>query len=149
LYTPIGGAEVDDSLWDVVSDDGNAVVNLNDGARVEIASVDGQLTINGNKAYTYKGDVSPFHVGGLSEGWTTFTRYGDRSSDLFFIASVYDHDSDGIPDDYDLDYLDRDGDGLLDIDDPDDDNDGVPDDEDAFPYDAKHSSDINWDGQPD
>ena len=149
LYTPIGDAEVDDSLWDVVSDNGNAVVNLNDGARVEVASVEGQLTINGFKAYTYKGDISPFHVGGLSEGWTTFTRYGDRSSDLFFNASVYDHDSDGIPDDYDLDYLDRDGDGLLDVDDPDDDNDGVPDDEDAFPYDANHSSDINWDGQPD
>ena len=43
-------------------------------------------------------------------------------------------------------FLDNDGDGVSDANDPDDDNDGISDDEDAFPNDPTESSDADSDG---
>jgi hypothetical protein len=39
-----------------------------------------------------------------SSHWSAFTQYGERTSDLWFPVSIYDHDKDGLPDDYDPDY---------------------------------------------
>ncbi|QEP42275.1 hypothetical protein D5085_03470 [Ectothiorhodospiraceae bacterium BW-2] len=43
-------------------------------------------------------------------------------------------------------YLDIDGDGIANIDDPDDDNDGVSDKDDLFPFDWRYSADLDGDG---
>jgi len=70
------------------------------------ASESGQLQINGHDAYFYSNDSSVFHAGGLaaSDDWSAFTRRGERTSDLWFPVFIYDHDEDGLPDDYDPDY---------------------------------------------
>ena len=70
------------------------------------ASESGQLQINGHDAYFYSNDSSVFHAGGFaaSDNWSAFTRRGERTSDLWFPVFIYDHDNDGLPDDYDPDY---------------------------------------------
>ena len=57
-------------------------------------------------AYFYSNDTSTLHAGGLdtSENWSAFTGIGEPTSNLFFPVSIFDHDSDGLPDDYDPKY---------------------------------------------
>lgn len=109
LYTYVGEGmpkEVGSTWTQVMFDTSDSIV-FEDGADVTItASPSGGLLINGHAAYFYSGDTSIFHVGGLdySPDWAAFTQYGRRTSDLWFPVSVYDHDEDGLPDDYDPDY---------------------------------------------
>ena len=62
--------------------------------------------MNGHKAYYYSQDTSVHHAGGLaaSKDWSAFTRRGELTSNLWFPVFIYDHDGDGLPDDYDPDY---------------------------------------------
>ena len=108
----------------------------------------GQLLVNGYPAFTFDADETVFHAAGLnrSSDWAAFTRKGVPTNLLAHPVFIYDHDSDGIPDEYDDQFLDRDQDGVFNHEDLDDDNDGVIDEEDAFPYDALESSDLDWDG---
>jgi hypothetical protein len=150
LYTHIGdGSPVADSLiWLPVAFTDSMPVVIGEGAAMSVTSTHGQLTINGHLAFFYVDDTSSAHAGGLSasSNWAAFTRKGDRTSDLFFPVAIYDHDNDGLPDDYDIDYLDRDQDGILDVHDNDDDNDGIADDKDALPYNPSEYLDSDWDG---
>ena len=82
-------------------------LTLTEAVEVSVtASESGQLQINGHDAYFYSNDSSVFHAGGLaaSDDWSAFTRRGERTSDLWFPVFIYDHDEDGLPDDYDPDY---------------------------------------------
>ena len=95
------------STWVPVEFSGSESLALHEGVEVKVTSSEaGQLQINGHKVYFYTEDSSVFHAGGLAagEGWSAFTRYGERTSDLWFPVFIYDHDSDGLPDDYDPDY---------------------------------------------
>ena len=109
LYTYVGeGTPIDvGSTWFPVNYATSDAIAFNDGADVDVSrSASGQLQINGHNAYFYSGDTSVFHAGGLaaSDDWSAFTRYGERTSDLWFPVFIYDHDGDGLPDDYDPDY---------------------------------------------
>jgi len=109
LYTYMGdtvpsGVGTD---WMSVSYADSDSLALSEGTEVTVTrSESGQLQINGHDAYFYSGDTSVFHAGGLavSDSWSAFTRYGERTSDLWFPVFIYDHDEDGLPDDYDPDY---------------------------------------------
>ena len=93
--------------WMSVSYADSDSLALTEGTDVTVTrSASGQLQINGHDAYFYSGDNSVFHAGGLaaSDSWSTFTRYGERTSDIWFPVFIYDHDEDGLPDDYDPDY---------------------------------------------
>jgi hypothetical protein len=151
LYTYVGKSTdpVEGAQFQSVAFADSLSLVLSEGVDLQATSSEsGQLQINGHNAYFYAGDTSAFHAGGLAESadWAAFTRYGDRTSDLFFPVYIYDHDKDGLPDDYDKDFLDRDADGIIDSRDDDDDNDGVTDDLDAFAYDPNESVDTDWDG---
>ena len=109
IYTYIGeGLPTESDSWIAITypDDQSLIFSENTEA-VVTRSESGQLQINGHDAYYYSGDESIFHAGGLavSSNWSAFTRYGERTSDLWFPVFIYDHDSDGLPDDYDPDYL--------------------------------------------
>ncbi len=109
LYTYVGDTEPSDvgTDWISVSYANNDSLALTEGSNVTVTrSASGQLQINGHDAYFYSGDTSVFHAGGLSasDSWSAFTRYGERTSDLWFPVFIYDHDEDGLPDDYDPDY---------------------------------------------
>jgi hypothetical protein len=109
LYTFVGEGTPSGvgTMWlpvDFVSSDS---IILHDGVDAVVSrSASGQLKINEYDAYFYSGDSSVFHAGGLavSDEWSAFTRYGERTSDLWFPVFIYDHDNDGLPDDYDPDY---------------------------------------------
>ena len=150
VYTPSETSGVIDlsEQWEPIKFDGSQRQVLREGVSMSLSSSEGgQLMINGHLAYFYDGDSSVNHAAGvLVDGWSGFTRLGDRTSDLFYDFYVRDHDKDGLPDDYDLDFLDRDGDGVLDYEDNDDDNDGTLDINDAFPYDSSETVDSDWDG---
>lgn len=109
LYTFLGDGVPDGvgSTWVGVEFSGSESLALHEGVEVEVSSSEaGQLQINGHNAYFYTEDSSVFHAGGLAvtEDWSAFTRYGERTSDLWFPVFIYDHDSDGLPDDYDPDF---------------------------------------------
>ena len=109
LYTYVGNGSPGGvgSTWIPVSFDTSDTIVFEDGADVAVtASTSGDLLINGYAAYFYSGDTSIFHAGGLAHSaqWSAFTQYGERTSDLWFPVSIYDHDQDGLPDDYDPDY---------------------------------------------
>ncbi len=150
VYTPLGAVGVRDlsQEWKPVKFDESQRQVMREGISISLASSEGgQLMINGHLVYFYDGDSSVNHAAGvLVDGWSGFTRLGDRTSDLFYDFYIRDHDKDGLPDDYDLDFLDRDGDGVLDYEDNDDDNDGTLDINDAFPYDASEAVDSDWNG---
>ena len=150
VYTPSEASGVIDlsEQWKPIKFDGSQRQVLREGVSMSLSSSEGgQLMINGHLAYFYDGDSSVNHAAGvLVDGWSGFTRLGDRTSDLFYDFYIRDHDKDGLPDDYDLDFLDRDGDGVLDYEDNDDDNDGTLDINDAFPYDSSETMDSDWDG---
>ena len=134
------------------------------------SSATGQLVVNGHKAYYYSQDTSVHHAGGLaaSKDWSAFTRRGELTSNLWFPVFIYDHDGDGLPDDYDPDYQDlfftRDGrykeddwpgfaeysgyGQVVSVLKPsgDNDGDGVINGEDAFPMDAFETIDTDGDG---
>ena len=109
LYTFVGKGSPEGlgSIWTPVLFDTTDPIVFEDGADVTVtASPSGGLLINGHVAYFYSGDTSIFHAGGLahSSQWSAFTQFGERTSDLWFPVSIYDHDEDGLPDDYDPDY---------------------------------------------
>jgi hypothetical protein len=109
LYTYIGDTEPSGvgTDWMSVSYADSDSLALTEGTEVTVTrSESGQLQINGHDAYFYSGDTSVFHAGGIaaSDSWSAFTRYGERTSDLWFPVFIYDHDEDGLPDDYDPDY---------------------------------------------
>tara|TARA_B100000767_G_scaffold25686_1_gene22558 strand:- start:140 stop:1510 length:1371 start_codon:yes stop_codon:yes gene_type:complete len=149
IYTPSNDISNQISeQWTPVNFDGSQNQVMREGISMTLSSSEGgQLMINGHLVYFYDGDSSVNHAAGvLVDGWSGFTRSGERTSDLFYDFYVRDHDKDGLPDDYDLDFLDRDGDGVLDDEDDDDDNDGTLDINDAFPYDSSETMDSDWDG---
>ena len=109
VYTFLGEGDPDDvgSLWIPVLHSETDVKVQEDGVDVNLStSEDGQLKINGHLAYFYSNDTSTLHAGGLdtSENWSAFTRIGEPTSNLFFPVSIFDHDSDGLSDDYDPEY---------------------------------------------
>ena len=109
LYTFVGEGSPSGvgSLWIPVTMAAGDSVIFSEGTEATVGiGESGQLTVNGHAAYFYRGDSSVFHVGGLaeSEDWSAFTRRGERTSDLWFPVFIYDHDEDGLPDDYDPDY---------------------------------------------
>jgi hypothetical protein len=109
LYTYIGDTEPSGvgTDWMSVSYADSDSLALTEGTEVTVTrSESGQLQINAHDAYFYSGDTSVFHAGGIaaSDSWSAFTRYGERTSDLWFPVFIYDHDEDGLPDDYDPDY---------------------------------------------
>jgi hypothetical protein len=109
LYTYVGEGSPTGlgSTWMPVMFDSSDSIIFEDGANVSVTeSPSGGLLINGHAAYFYSDDTSIFHAGGLAAGsqWSAFTQYGERTSDLWFPVSIYDHDKDGLPDDYDPDY---------------------------------------------
>ena len=149
IYTPSNDISNQISeQWTPVNFDGSQNQVMREGISMTLSSSEGgQLMINGHLVYFYDEDSSVNHAAGvLVDGWSGFTRSGERTSDLFYDFYVRDHDKDGLPDDYDLDFLDRDGDGVLDDEDDDDDNDGTLDINDAFPYDSSETVDSDWDG---
>ena len=108
IYTPAHAIEADQvgSEWIPVNFDGVGEIIFEDGAEAVVTrSPSGQLQVNGHDAYYFQADASVFHAGGLAhKDWAAFTRYGERTSDLWFPVFIYDHDTDGLPDDYDPDY---------------------------------------------
>ena len=173
LYTYVGDGEPrdDGETWvPVAFTSGESLVFSENVVSDVTASESGQLQINGHKAYFYNADTSVFHAGGLavSDEWSGFTRRGERTSDLWFPVFIYDHDSDGLPDDYDPDYqaiyFTEDGRYKLDVwpDEPeftgfgavvnvlkpsdDTDEDGVPNSADQFPLDSSETIDTDGDG---
>jgi hypothetical protein len=109
LYTFAGDGEPVGigSTWLPVDFAANNSITFHDGVNVDVSrSTSGQLQVNGHDAYFYNGDSSMFHAGGLaaSGDWSAFTRYGEPTHDLWFPVFIYDHDGDGLPDDYDPDY---------------------------------------------
>ena len=108
LYTFVGtGApEGVGSTWIPVNYSTNKLTLTEAVEATVTASESGQLQINGHDAYFYSNDSSVFHAGGLAatDDWSGFTRRGERTSDLWFPVFIYDHDGDGLPDDYDPDY---------------------------------------------
>lgn len=109
LYTFVGDGEpegVGESWMPVAFASGESLVFSENVTSDITPSATSQLQIDGHKAYFYIGDTSVLHAGGLaaSDDWSAFTRRGERTSDLWFPVFIYDHDSDGLPDDYDPDY---------------------------------------------
>ncbi|MDC1329291.1 hypothetical protein N8291_08235 [Pseudomonadales bacterium] len=173
LYTYVGDGEPrdDGETWvPVAFTSGESLVFSENVVSDVTASESGQLQINGHKAYFYNADTSVFHAGGLavSDEWSGFTRRGERTSDLWFPVFIYDHDSDGMPDDYDPDYqeiyftedgkyrwdrwpgaIDYKGFGaVVSVLKPSDDTDedGVPNSADQFPLDSSETIDTDGDG---
>ena len=173
IYTFVGEGEPSGigDQWIPVThgDDVQVVMGENTTSNLS-SSATGQLVVNGHKAYYYSQDTSVHHSGGLaaSKDWSAFTRRGELTSNLWFPVFIYDHDGDGLPDDYDPDYQDlfftRDGrykeDGwpgsaeysgygqVVSVLKPsgDNDGDGVINGEDAFPMDAFETIDTDGDG---
>ena len=173
IYTFVGEGEPSGigDQWIPVThgDDVQVVMGENTTSNLS-SSATGQLVVNGHKAFYYSQDTSVHHSGGLaaSKDWSAFTRRGELTSNLWFPVFIYDHDGDGLPDDYDPDYQDlfftRDGrykeDGwpgsaeysgygqVVSVLKPsgDNDGDGVINGEDAFPMDAFETIDTDGDG---
>ena len=109
IYTFVGEGEpsgIGDQWIPVTHDDDTLVVMRENTESTLSSSATGQLLVNGHKAYYYSQDTSVHHAGGLaaSKDWSAFTRRGELTSNLWFPVFIYDHDGDGLPDDYDPDY---------------------------------------------